>query len=166
MRASSGTHVASVADMRHSQTSHFPVAAFIALVLAAGCSSSDDDASLLIDNESDFAITELYITEVDNPDYGRNLLAGDLLLPGEELFVPVSCDFYDVLLFDEEGVPCELFDIDLCLNNATFIIENQTCTVFEAGRKTSNTARWQPEERDRFAREGSVSASRAPHAPL
>lgn len=115
------------------------VTSAIALALAAGC---DDDVttlpatSLLVVNDSDFAIVELYITEVDNPDFGPNLLAGDVLLPDEELFVPLRCDFYDVLLVDEEGVDCQLFDIDMCLNEATFVIRNNTCSVFGATKTT------------------------------
>ena len=92
-------------------------------------------ASLLVVNESDFVIEEIYLTEVDNPDFGPNLLRGDVLFPGEELLLGVSCDFYDALLIDEEGVECEVFGIDLCLNDATWIIRNNTCAVFEAEAK-------------------------------
>lgn len=121
--------------MLDSRTAPVTLASVAALALAVGCGSDSDTlpaTSLLVANESDFAIVELYITETDNPDYGPNLLGFDVLLPGEELFVPLRCDFYDVLLIDEDGVDCELFDIDMCLNEATFIIHNNTCTIFEA----------------------------------
>ena len=111
---------------------------FVALVsVTAACSDDDDvfiegDASLLVINESDFAIVELYLTEVNNPDWGPNLLAGDVLLPGEDLLLGVPCDFYDALLVDEDGVDCEIRGIDLCLNDADWVIRNDTCLVFEA----------------------------------
>jgi hypothetical protein len=116
------------------------IGAAFALAAAPGCDDDDDvvavpGTSLLVVNESDFAITELFLTEIDNPSWGPNLLRGDVLLPGEELLLGVPCDFYDALLVDEEGVECEIFGIDLCLNDAEWIIENDTCTVFEAAAK-------------------------------
>jgi hypothetical protein len=105
--------------------------------LAAGCGDDDDfdDATLLVINESDFVITEIFLTEIDNPDWGPNLLRGDVLLPGEQLLLGVDCDFYDALLIDEDGVECEINGIDLCLNNADWVIRNNTCVVFEAAAK-------------------------------
>jgi len=106
-----------------------------ALVLATGCTiSGTADASLLVVNDSDFVIEELYLTDIGSGSWGRNLLAGDVLYPGEELLLAVECGYYDALLVDEDGVDCEIHDIDLCLNDATWVIRNNTCTVFEAGR--------------------------------
>ena len=110
----------------------FPLIASLSL---AGCVSEDDgfvDASLLVVNDSDYVITDIYLTEIDNPDWGPNRLRGDVLLPGEELLLGVQCDFYDALLIDEDGVECELFDLDLCLNDADWVIRNNTCSVFGA----------------------------------
>lgn len=90
------------------------------------------DASLLVVNESDFVITDIFLTEVDNPDFGPNLLFGDVLLPGEDLLLGVNCGTFDALVIDEDGVECRLFDLDLCLNDATWVIRNNTCTVFGA----------------------------------
>jgi len=113
-----------------------------ALSLAAGCSGSgsveidpgdpDPDASLTVINESDFVIEEIRLTEVNDPDWGPNLLGGDILLPDEHLTLGVSCGYYDALLVDEDGVTCELQSIDLCLNDATWYIRNSTCVAFEA----------------------------------
>ena len=102
------------------------------LGLAAGCVIESDDASLTVVNDSDFVLVELYLTEIDNPNYGPNLLGGDALFPGEALTIGVSCDYYDALVIDEDGVSCELFDLDLCLNNAEWVFRNNTCTVFSA----------------------------------
>ena len=110
-------------------------------VSAIGCGGDDDgfvgSASLLVVNESDFAIVEIYLAPIDDPSLGPNLLRGDVLLPGEELLLGVTCDFYDALLVDEEGVECEVPAVDLCLNDATWVIRNNTCTVFEAGKNAT-----------------------------
>jgi hypothetical protein len=113
----------------------------LALLVAASAASAmtacDDDnslaeASLLVVNESDFVITDIFLTEVDNPDFGPNLLFGDVLLPGEDLLLGVDCGLFDALVIDEDGVECRLFDLDLCLNDATWVIRNNTCSVFGA----------------------------------
>ncbi len=115
------------------------IPALIAVALSAGCTSSSD-ASLTVVNESQYVIEEIYLTEIDNPDYGPNLLGGDVLFPGEDIRIDVNCDYYDALLVDEDAVECEVFDLDLCLNDATWVIRNNTCTVFAAqGRQTATT---------------------------
>ncbi|MGE0871024.1 MAG: hypothetical protein AB7P03_20840 [Kofleriaceae bacterium] len=109
-----------------------------------GCSDDDDDgifipspgddASLLVVNDSDFVIEQIYLAAIDDPSYGPNLLGGDVLFPGEQLELGVSCDFYDALVIDEQGVECELFGLDLCANDATWVINNNTCSVFAAAQ--------------------------------
>ena len=115
------------------------MAACAALATVAACTDDDDifieEGSLLVVNESDFVVEELYLAEVNDPVFGPNLLAGDVLFPGEQILIGATCGFFDVLIVDEEGVECEIDAIDLCLNDATFVIRNDTCTVFEAEAK-------------------------------
>jgi hypothetical protein len=122
------------------------VAGLLTLAAAPGCIIvSDEDAvdsTLLIANDSDYEIWEIYLTEVDNPNWGPNLLGADYLAPGEEfLVVDIECDYYDALLVDEDGVECELLDVDLCFDDATWIIRNNTCTIFEATAKEMSADR-------------------------
>jgi hypothetical protein len=122
------------------------VAGLLTLAAAPGCiieSDEDaDDSTLLIANDSDYEIWEIYLTEVDNPNWGPNLLGADYLAPGEEfLVVDIECDYYDALLVDEDGVECELLDVDLCFDDATWIIRNNTCTIFEATAKEMSADR-------------------------
>lgn len=95
---------------------------------AAACGGND--ARLTVVNRSDFVIEEIYLADVGDPSWGPNLLQDDALFPDERLILSVSCGFYDVLLIDEDGVDCQLHDIDLCLNSATWLIRNDTCTTF------------------------------------
>jgi hypothetical protein len=110
---------------------------FLTLGAAPGClivtDDDADEATLEVVNESDFAITDIYLTEVDNRDWGPNLIGGDVLLPGESIvLVDINCDYYDAQLIDEDGVTCELYDLDLCLNDATWVVRNNTCAVWNA----------------------------------
>ncbi|MBA3451984.1 MAG: hypothetical protein H0T42_02670 [Deltaproteobacteria bacterium] len=116
----------------------------MSLVTVAACSVQGDggvivddvdDASLRVVNDSDFVIEEIYLTDVGSPTWGPNLLRGDVLFPDEEILLGVRCSRYDVLVVDEDGVDCEVNSVDLCLNDATWVIQNNTCTVFEAAAK-------------------------------
>lgn len=114
---------------------------------AGGCiidSDDDDDGpvdgSLLVDNQSDFAIVEIRVTPVGSSSWGPNLLRGDILLPGDTLTLGVECDLYDAMLVDEDNETCTLSAVDLCLNDADWIIRNNTCVVFEAKAKAKAEA--------------------------
>jgi hypothetical protein len=106
-----------------------------------GCTTDNGpDATLRVQNSSDFAIVDLRLTSVGNSDWGPNRLGNDPLLPGESLTLGVACDFYDAMLVDEDDVTCELNDLDLCLNDADWIIRNNTCSVFGAARAAREAA--------------------------
>jgi hypothetical protein len=120
------------------QTTRFLAPALAALVTASfagGCAVQGDgiaDSTLEVRNDSDFVIEEIYLTDVDSSSWGANLLGGDVLFPDESFTLGVDCGYYDALLVDEDGVDCELHDLDLCLNDAQWIIRNNTCSVFGA----------------------------------
>jgi hypothetical protein len=97
------------------------------VVAISACSANGD---LTVTNSSDFTITEMHVTQTTNISWGPNLLAGDVLLPGEHTTVTASCDTYDVMLVDSTNVTCEIDNIDLCLNSANFVITNSSCAAF------------------------------------
>jgi len=108
---------------------------------AAGCSdSSSNDATLHVDNQSDFSITDIRVTPTGTASWGGNLIDGDVLAPGESLTLGVNCDTYDAMLIDSTGVTCTLNDVNLCLNNADWVIRNDTCSVFSAARAAREAA--------------------------
>lgn len=118
-----------------------PALATFACLAAAGCDDDEEGffvapgTSIEVVNDSDFVIEQLYLTEFDNPSWGPNLLGGDVLFPGESLELGIGCDFYDALVVDEFGAECELLGLDLCFNQATWVITNNTCEVFAAAAK-------------------------------
>lgn len=101
------------------------------LLSSAGCTDDNNGtATLTVRNNSDFAIEQLYLTDVNSLNWGSNLLSGAPLLPAESLTLGVDCGFYDARLVDEALVECVLHDLDLCINNATWILTNSTCDAF------------------------------------
>lgn len=119
---------------------------FALITAGTGCfiESDDDDggpdATLTVTNRSDFAIVELYVTQVNNDSWGPNLLSRDLL-PDEQTTVGVECDTYDAKLIDESNVDCRVHNLDLCLNDADWVITNDTCPVFNAARLAREAAK-------------------------
>ena len=108
----------------------------LTLAAAPGClivTDDDDDASLEVVNLSDFTVEELYLTEVDNPEWGPDLLRGDVLFPDESIVLDgIACDYYDAQMWDETDAKCTVRNIDLCFNDAVWEIRNSTCSVWEA----------------------------------
>ena len=110
-------------------------------LLAPGCIIvSDDDSSLTVDNQSIFVIEEINVTEVDNPDWGRNLIPA-ALFPDETVTISLNCDVYDARLIDEDGVECFIDAIDLCFDDALWVIRNNTCTVWGAAKVARDAAK-------------------------
>jgi hypothetical protein len=107
----------------------------LALVLCAAtsaCVITDGDSSLRVSNQSDFAIHEMYVTPVESSSWGRDLLGSDVLYPGESMLLGLDCGTYDAMLIDETGAVCEITNLDLCFDDADWIIRNTSCAVFEA----------------------------------
>jgi hypothetical protein len=127
------------------------LAVVFSLIGAAGCTGGVvvedpiEESTLLVVNDSDFAIEELYITDVGAPDWGPNQLAGDVLLPDEQFLVTnIECSAYDAMLVAEDGVACELHDVDLCFDDATWHVTNDTCENFFRKAQEMKAARAQP----------------------
>lgn len=116
---------------------------FALATAGVGCTTSDgnSDATLTVTNDSDYIIDELYVTQVDSTNWGANLLGGDGLFPDESITLAVECDFYDAKLIDESGVDCIVHDLDLCANDADWIIRNNTCPVFGAAKAARDAAK-------------------------
>lgn len=104
---------------------------------ATGCiiTTNDDDATLTIVNESSYVVEQIYLTDVGDPSWGSDLLRGDVLFPNETFTLGVTCDYYDALIIDDTDVRCEVYNLDLCLNDSTWVFRNSTCTVFNAAAK-------------------------------
>lgn len=109
-------------------------------IFAPGCLIvADDDSTLTVENDSDFVIEEINVTEVDNRDWGPNLIP-EALFPGETVEIDLDCDTYDARLIDEDDVECVIDSIDLCFDDALWRVRNNSCAVWEAARKTRQEA--------------------------
>jgi hypothetical protein len=103
-----------------------PVLLLLVACATVGCA----DASLVVSNRSDFEIHELYVTQIENPSWGPNLLDTELR-PGESFSVDVCCGTFDTMLVDETGAFCEVLNVELCFETDDWVIRNTTCRVFD-----------------------------------
>lgn len=97
-----------------------------------GCvvSSNNADATLTVHNESRYDITDLYVAPVGSRTWGPNLLnPGEVIFAGDQLTLTTACGTYDVQVIDETNVDCVVPDVDLCLNDADWIVRDNTCHV-------------------------------------
>lgn len=107
----------------------------LCLATSACVISDNSDSSLLVTNHSDFEIHEMYVTDVNSSNWGPNLLSNRILYPNESIELGVECGTYDALLVDETNAECEIDNLDLCFDDADWIIRNNSCAVFEARAK-------------------------------
>ena len=128
------------------------VVAALGSLVAAGCGSSDNDCDnnnnnnncvcdsnnncvppqggvLRVENQSGFAITEIHVAQVGSTTWGPNLISATLT-PGATLTVTFTCGTFDVLAIDQAGQQCTLHNVDLCANNADFVIGSAACVTF------------------------------------
>lgn len=111
----------------------------VALALAVGvvaCAGEAGDSSLIIRNESSYAITEIYLSPVSSGTWGPDLLGGDVLFPGEEFAISlIDCDDYDIRIVDEDGDECVIEGVELCFDDALWRItdtELAACVLFQS----------------------------------
>jgi hypothetical protein len=85
---------------------------------------------LRVENQSGFAITEIHVAPVGSTTWGANLIS-TTLTPSATLTVTFTCGTFDVLAIDQAGQQCILHNVDLCANNADFVIGSAACVTFK-----------------------------------
>lgn len=132
-RGSAGT---SLADALGMSPRLLALSSLAALGLAA-CTGSGNN-NLVIANRSDFTLEEVHIADVNDPNWGPNMLP-DVLFPGEDLVITdIACGTYDVLVVDELGTDCELDGTDLCfMDTDRWTISNTTLGVCAFGKPSA-----------------------------
>jgi len=99
-------------------------------------------SSVTIENSSDWAIHHLYLTPFDSTAWGEDQLGKDVIKKGQALELKgIDCDSYDIKLVDEMGDECVVQDIDLCLQDAKWELDNAElvgCQVKTAEKGNAN----------------------------
>ena len=86
---------------------------------------ADDTSNVTVINDSDWTLTEFYMSPTGIEEWGPDQL-GDRKIPSGSQFTltGVPCDSFDILLIDEDGDECVVEEVDLCANEATWHVTN------------------------------------------
>jgi hypothetical protein len=106
-----------------------PAAALFAaltLSLAAGAASA---ATVKIQNRSNWDIHALYLSPVDEDEWGADQLGRNIIASGTGFSLSgVPCDAYDVRLVDEDGDVCVVGGVALCSDDVWVIDDEDLLT--------------------------------------
>lgn len=101
----------------------------VPLLLAFAASSAfaaAGDSAVTIKNKSDWDIHELYLSAVDDNEWGLDQLGEDVIGSGEDfLLYGIECDIFDVRLVDEDGDVCVVGGVKLCNTKTSWTISNR-----------------------------------------
>lgn len=105
-------------------------------IAAAGAAEaarrSDSDVEFV--NRSDWDLYELYLSPVDDDEWGPDQLGNEVIESGGSFLLHgIPCDDYDVLLVDEDGDECVLEEVDLCGDSEQWVITNKDLLACQWG---------------------------------
>ena len=88
----------------------------IVLALAlTGTALTASAGDVKITNNSDWSLTHVFISAVDQEAWGEDQLGDKVIGTGDSFTLTgVPCASYDVKLRDEDGDECEVADVDIC----------------------------------------------------
>lgn len=99
-------------------------------------------STVKLTNASSWAIRNVYLTPFDAEHWGRDQLGTHTLKTGASLeLTGIACDTYDIRLVDEEGDACIIQDVDLCLQDARWTLDNDELVGCQAETSTDGHAK-------------------------
>lgn len=105
---------------------------FAVVGAAEAAKRSDSDVEFV--NRSDWDIYELYLSPVDEDEWGADQLEDGILESGGTFLLHgIPCDDYDVLLIDEDGDECVLEEVDLCGDSEQWVITSKDLLACQWG---------------------------------
>jgi hypothetical protein len=95
--------------------------------------ASKSDSRVVIHNQSDWDIHQLYLSSVDDHEWGPDQL-GEHIIPSGGRFTlhSIPCDDYDVQLIDEDGDACVVGGVSLCGDRDSWVISNKDLLTCQA----------------------------------
>src|SRR5215210_1408495 len=99
-----------------------------------GTAGTGHVGTVALHNSSRYDIHSIQLSPSDHRDWGSNLIAGDVLMHGEDAQLAVfDCKKYDLRMLDDENVECVIDDIDLCFEDKQWNINDTVLAVCATG---------------------------------
>ena len=122
--------------LRHSEESDVVKIIQVAAVILLLAGSTRVDASsseVTIVNKSDWQIHQLYLSSVDEEEWGPDQLGEEVIdTDGRFTLQGIPCDDYDVRLVDEDGDECVVGGVALCGDRDKWFITNDDLLACQA----------------------------------
>ena len=114
---------------------HAALAALVALAFASSAQAGKYDSVVTVRNDSLWEIHQLYLSSVDEEEWGPDQLGEQIIdaQGGSFKLSGVPCDSYDVRLVDEDGDECVVREVELCAGNETWKITDEDLLACQAG---------------------------------
>ena len=109
------------------------LSAAIALLVAPAVSLAAGESVVKIKNDSEWVITQLYLSAVDDEEWGPDQLGEHMIESGGSFSLHgVPCDIYDVRLVDEDEDVCVVGGVKLCSEKAAWHITDKDLLTCQA----------------------------------
>jgi hypothetical protein len=110
-------------------------AAVLACTLFAAPAFAEFEATVVIQNDSQWSIHNLYLSDVDSEEWGPDQLGDEVIESGGGKFTltDIPCDAYDVKLVDEDGDECVVNAIALCVDKGNWVITDEPLLACQNG---------------------------------
>jgi hypothetical protein len=105
----------------------------VAGLFASSANAASTDAAVVISNQTAWDLHELYISSVDDQEWGPDQLGAQVIGQGERFTLHgIPCDAYDVMLVDEDGDQCVVSGVALCAERDAWVIRNSDLLACQA----------------------------------
>lgn len=104
-------------------------------VLAGGAAdAARSDSEVTMVNRSSWDIYEIYLSPVEDDEWGDDLLEDDVLVSGDSVLIyDIPCGDYDILLVDEDADECILEGVGLCGDSEEWVIRDRQLLACQFG---------------------------------
>ena len=98
----------------------------VGVALGTAVSAGKLDSAVTIVNESAWDIHHLYLSSVDEEEWGPDQLGDHVIGSGESFQLSgIPCDAYDVRIVDEDGDECVVGAVALCADKDDWVIDDE-----------------------------------------
>ncbi|MBI2397748.1 MAG: hypothetical protein HYV17_08115 [Xanthomonadales bacterium] len=110
-----------------------PLAALLALAVGPVVHAGKYDSVVKIVNKSLWDIHHLYLSSVDDEEWGPDQLGDEVIGSGESFQLRgIPCDDYDVKIVDEDGDSCVVGGVSMCADNDAWVITDEDLLTCQA----------------------------------
>ena len=103
------------------------------MMVTGAAQAGNLDSIVLIKNQSNWDIHQLYLSPSDDNEWGPDQLGDKIIASGSNFQLhKIPCNQYDVKLIDEDGDQCVVGGVSLCGDENAWVISNDDLLACQA----------------------------------